>query len=162
MQISKNKVVSLDYVLTDDQGQVIDRSDEGSTFAYLHGANNIIPGLEQALEGRQTGDNVKVTVQPEQAYGDRDDNLTQVLNRSQFQGVDQLEVGMQFHAGNEDGTGIRVVTITALDGDAVTIDANHPLAGVTLNFDVTVRDVREATAEELDHGHVHGPGGHQH
>jgi FKBP-type peptidyl-prolyl cis-trans isomerase SlyD len=162
MQISKNKVVSLDYVLTDEQGQVIDQSDEGAAFAYLHGANNIIPGLEQALEGHQVGDNVKVTVPPEQAYGERDDNLTQVLNRSQFQGVDQLEVGMQFHAGNADGTGIQVVTISALDGEAVTIDANHPLAGVTLNFDVTVRDVREATSEELDHGHVHGPGGHQH
>lgn len=162
MQISKNKVVSLDYVLTDDQGRVIDRSNEGSTFAYLHGAKNIIPGLEQALEGHKTGDNVKVTVSPEQAYGERDDSLTQVLDRSQFQGVDQLEVGMQFHAGNADGTGIQVVTITKLDGDAVTIDANHPLAGVTLNFDVTVREVRDATAEELDHGHVHGPDGHHH
>lgn len=162
MQISKNKVVSLDYVLTDEQGQVIDRSDEGSCFAYLHGANNIIPGLEQALEGHQTGDSLKVTVPPDQAYGERDDDLTQVLDRSQFQGVDQLEVGMQFHAGNPDGTGVQVVTITSLEGDAVTIDANHPLAGVTLNFDVTVREVRDATAEELDHGHVHGAGGHQH
>lgn len=162
MQISKNKIVSLEYVLTDDQGQVIDRSDEGGAFAYLHGANNIIPGLETALEGHQAGDNVKVTVPPEHAYGERDDNLTQVLDRSQFQGVNELEVGMQFHAGNSDGTGMQVVTVTGLDGDAVTIDANHPLAGVTLNFDVTVRDVREATAEELDHGHVHGPGGHEH
>ncbi len=162
MQISKNKVVSLDYVLTNDQGEVIARSDETSTFAYLHGANNIIPGLEQALEGHQTGDSVQVTVPPEKAYGERDDNLTQTLDRSQFQGVDELQVGMQFHAGNADGTNIQVVTITNLDGDAVTIDANHPLAGITLNFDVTVRDVREATAEELDHGHVHGPGGHGH
>lgn len=162
MQISNNKVVSLDYVLTDDQGQVIDRSDEGSTFAYLHGARNIIPGLEKALEGHQSGDSVKVTVPPQEAYGERDDHLTQVLDRSRFEGVDELQVGMQFHAGNADGTGIQVVTITALNGDEVTIDANHPLAGVTLNFDVTVRDVREATAEELEHGHVHGPGGHEH
>ncbi|ACL71605.1 FKBP-type peptidyl-prolyl cis-trans isomerase [Thioalkalivibrio sulfidiphilus] len=162
MQISKDKVVVLDYVLTDEQGQVIDRSDDASQFAYLHGANNIIPGLEKALEGRSTGDSLKVSIPPAEAYGERDDSLTHTLDRSQFQGVDELQTGMQFHAGNPDGTGMHVVTITAIDGDAVTIDANHPLAGMTLNFDVTVREVRDASAEEIEHGHVHGPGGHHH
>lgn len=162
MQITKDKAVSLDYVLTDDQGQIIDRSDESNLFAYLHGAGNIIPGLEKALEGRSSGDNLQVTVPPAEAYGERDDSLQHTLDRSQFQGVDELQPGMQFHAGNPDGTGMHVVTVTAVEGDQVTIDANHPLAGITLNFDVTVREVRDATAEELEHGHIHGPGGHQH
>ncbi|EHQ52862.1 MULTISPECIES: FKBP-type peptidyl-prolyl cis-trans isomerase [Ectothiorhodospira] len=157
MQIGSNKVVSIAYTLTDEEGRVIDQSSEQAPFAYLHGASNIIPGLEKALEGKQAGDELEVKVAPEQAYGERDDSLVHTLNRSQFQGVDELEVGMQFHAGGDNG-GMQVVTITAIDGDDVVIDANHPLAGVTLNFQVKIHEVRDATPEELDHGHAHGPG----
>ncbi|SEQ09091.1 FKBP-type peptidyl-prolyl cis-trans isomerase SlyD [Ectothiorhodospira magna] len=157
MQIGSNKVVSIEYTLTDEDGRVIDQSSGQAPFAYLHGARNIIPGLEQALEGKQAGDELTVKVAPEQAYGPRDDGLVHTLNRSQFQGVDELEVGMQFHAGGDNG-GMQVVTITAIDGDNVVIDANHPLAGVTLNFQVKIHDVRDATPEEMDHGHAHGIG----
>ncbi|AHK78129.1 peptidylprolyl isomerase [Ectothiorhodospira haloalkaliphila] len=154
MQIGSNKVVSIDYKLTDDEGRVIDHSSDRGPLAYLHGAGNIIPGLETALEGKKQGDELNVRVEPAQAYGERDEQMIQTLNRSQFQGVDELEVGMQFHAGNQNG-GVQVVTVVAIDGDDVTIDANHPLAGTTLNFDVTVREVREASPEELEHGHAH-------
>lgn len=160
MQIAKDKVVTLDYVLTDDNGNELDRSNEGN-FAYLHGANNIIPGLENALAGKTAGDAVKVDVAPEEGYGQRNDSLTQVVTKDMFDPNAELAEGMQFHAQSPDGQHI-VVTVTGINGDEVTIDGNHPLAGVNLNFDVKVVEVRDATAEELSHGHVHGPGGHDH
>ena len=159
MQISKNKVVSLDYTLTDDQGQIIDRAQDGD-FAYLHGAHNIIPGLEQALEGKTAGDEMPVTVEPAEAYGERNDALQEVVPREMF-GQEEVEVGMQFHAQSPDGD-MLIVTIIGVDGDRITVDGNHPLAGKTLTFAVKVIGVRDANEEEIAHGHVHGPEGHQH
>lgn len=160
MRIEKDKVVSIDYTLTNLQGEVIDSSKGREPLPYLHGASNIIPGLEAALEGKSSGDQVQVTVQPEQGYGQRDPQLVQGVPRDRFQGVSNIQAGMQFTAQTPQGR--RIVTVTKVDEAEVTVDANHPLAGVTLNFDVTVKDVRDATPEELQHGHVHGPGGHQH
>lgn len=159
MQIAKNKVVSLAYSLTDEQGRLLDKSDESSPFHYLHGANNIINGLETALEGKQAGDNMQVTIAPEDGYGERDDALVRTVSRSMFD-TDTIEAGMQFTAHSEQG--VHLVTVVSVEGDDVTLDENHPLAGVTLNFDVKVVDVREASGEEIEHGHVHGPGGHDH
>jgi FKBP-type peptidyl-prolyl cis-trans isomerase SlyD len=160
MQISNGKVVSIDYTLTDGDKHVIDSSEGGDPLTYLHGVGQLIPGLEKHLDGKVSGDALQVTVEPADGYGVRDDEKINVVPRKAIQGVGDLTVGMQLQASN--GHGHQVVTITKIDGDDVTIDANHPLAGATLHFDVTVREVRDATEEELDHGHVHGPGGHHH
>ncbi|SDS73213.1 FKBP-type peptidyl prolyl cis-trans isomerase /Apo-metallochaperone SlyD [Halopseudomonas litoralis] len=161
MQIAANKAVSIEYTLTNDAGEVLDTSAGGEPLVYLHGAGNIIPGLEQALVGKQVGDELKVTVEPENAYGEFSAELVAVLGRNMFEGVDELEEGMQFHASAPDG-GMQIVTITALDGDEVTVDGNHPLAGQRLTFEVKVADVRDATEDELSHGHIHGEGGVHH
>ncbi len=161
MQIAAQKAVTIDYTLTNDAGEVIDSSAGGAPLVYLHGAHNIIPGLERALEGKQAGDRVQVAVEPEDAYGEYSAELVATLNRSMFEGVDELEVGMQFHASAPNG-GMQIVTIRELEGDDVIVDGNHPLAGQRLNFDVTVVSVREAAPEEIAHGHIHGEGGHQH
>ncbi|WP_290651977.1 peptidylprolyl isomerase [Aquisalimonas sp.] len=153
MQIAKDKVVAIDYTLKDEEGSVLDTSEGKEPLAYLHGSGNIIPGLEKALEGKNLGEEVSVHIPPEEAYGERRDDLTQVVPRSLFQGVDELQVGMQFQAQAEGGE--QIVTITGIDGDEITVDANHPMAGVPLNFDVKVVDVREATDEEKEHGHAH-------
>jgi FKBP-type peptidyl-prolyl cis-trans isomerase SlyD len=161
MQISANKVVSIDYTLTNDQGQVLDSSSEREPLAYLQGHHNIISGLESALEGRSAGDNVKVTIRAADAYGERDESLSQSVPRKMFEDADKVTVGMQFQTMSAQGD-TQIVTVTGVDAEHVTVDANHPLAGETLTFDVTIVDVRDATEEELDHGHVHGPGGHHH
>ncbi len=153
MQIADNKVVTIDYVLTDDDGNLIDRS-EGGQFAYLHGANNIIPGLEKALTGKEKGERLQVVIPPEEGYGLRDDSLTQVISRSAFESPEDIAVGRQFHAQSPDGQPL-VITVIAVNDDEVTIDGNHPLAGTQLNFEIDIVDVRDATAEELSHGHVH-------
>lgn len=158
MQVAKNKVVSIDYTLKDDAGEVIDSSEGFEPLFYLHGFDNIVSGLEKALDGKQAGDQVQVSVSPVEGYGERDDSLQQVVPKEAFQGIEDLEVGMQFRAESDEGH--QIVTIMAIDGDEVTVDGNHPLAGETLNFDVTIVEVRDATADELEHGHVHGPGGH--
>lgn len=160
MQIAADKVVQIHYTLTNDEGEVLDSSEGQEPLAYLHGFGNIIPGLENALAGRVVGDKFQVTIPPEEAYGLRDDDLVQAAPRSAFQGVPEVLPGMQFHA--ESPEGIQLVTVIDVDGDNVILDGNHPMAGITLNFDVEVTDIREATAEELDHGHVHGPHGHHH
>ena len=160
MQIAKDKVVSIDYTLTGDQGKVLDSSQGREPLAYLHGNQNIIPGLESALDGKSQGDALKVTIAPEQAYGQHDPKMVQVVPRTAFQAAPTITPGMQFQGNTNQGP--RVITVTKVEGDNVTIDANHPLAGQTLNFDVKVVGVRDATAEELSHGHVHGAGGHQH
>jgi FKBP-type peptidyl-prolyl cis-trans isomerase SlyD len=160
MTIAENKVVTLHYTLTDDQGTVLDKSEDGS-FLYLHGASNIIPGLENALTGKKSGEELKVTVKPEDAYGVRDDARLESVPREMFPADTEIEAGMQFHAEGPEGQMITVV-VTGVEEDTITIDANHPLAGVQLNFDVKVVDIRDASAEELEHGHVHGPGGHHH
>ena len=161
MLIAVNKAVSIDYTLTNDAGEVIDSSAGGAPLVYLHGAGNIIAGLDKALEGKQAGDELSVAIEPEDGYGEYSAELVATLSRDMFEGVDQLEVGMQFHASGPDGS-MQVVTVRDLDGDDVTVDGNHPLAGQRLNFQVKVVTVREAAAEELAHGHIHGEGGHHH
>jgi FKBP-type peptidyl-prolyl cis-trans isomerase SlyD len=158
--IENNKVVTLNYTLKDSEGNVLDQSDDAS-FAYLHGAMNIIPGLENALTGKSSGEDLSVTISPEDAYGVRDDSRVQQVSKTMFEGGGEIEVGTQFHAQGPDGETL-VVTIAEVMEDDVMVDANHPLAGKELNFDVTVVEVRDASAEELEHGHVHGPEGHQH
>lgn len=160
MQIADNTVASFHYTLTNSAGEVIDASAEGAPLAYLHGAGNIVPGLEQAMAGRRAGDRFEVVVTPEQGYGVRDPGMVQTVPRSAFQDVDTIAPGMQFQA--QSGQGVMVVTVAAVDADTVTVDGNHPLAGVPLHFAVEVAEVRTATAEELQHGHVHGAGGHHH
>ena len=157
MQIANDKVVSFDYTLTNDAGDVIDSSQGGEPLVYLHGGQNIIPGLECALEGKVSGDALTVKIEPADGYGEYNETLTQVVPASMFQGVESIEAGMQFQAETSDG--MQVVRIASVDGDDVTIDGNHPLAGERLNFDVNVMEVRDASAEELEHGHVHGEGG---
>ena len=161
MTIATNKAVSIEYTLTNDAGEVIDSSAGGAPLVYLQGAGNIIPGLEKALEGKAVGEELTVTVEPEDAYGEYSAELVSTLSASMFEGVDQLEVGMQFHASAPDGQ-MQIVTIRDLDGDDVTVDGNHPLAGQRLTFKVKVVAVRDASEEEVAHGHVHGEGGHQH
>ncbi|ARU29813.1 peptidylprolyl isomerase [Cellvibrio sp. PSBB006] len=160
MNISNNCVASFHYTLTDSTGKVLDSSEGQEPLSYLHGAGNIIPGLEKALVGKAVGDKLNVSVAAAEAYGERDDAMVQQLDSSMFSGIDQIEVGMEFHAETEHG--LQVVTVTGVEGDQVTIDGNHPLAGVDLNFDVEVTDVREATEDEIAHGHAHGAGGHHH
>jgi FKBP-type peptidyl-prolyl cis-trans isomerase SlyD len=160
MKIQAQSVASFHYTLTDDEGETIDSSEGQEPLSYLHGANNIVPGLEKALLGKTIGDKFKVSVIPEEGYGEYDENLTQRLERSMFGGIDEIEVGMEFQAQTEHGH--QVVTVTHVEGDDVVIDGNHPLAGQHLHFAIEVTDVRDASAEELAHGHVHGPGGHHH
>jgi FKBP-type peptidyl-prolyl cis-trans isomerase SlyD len=160
MLITANKVVTIDYTLTDARGQVIDSSNGRDPLAYLHGNQNIIPGLENALEGKKKGDSLNVSVAPAEGYGEREEGLIQSVPRNLFENSEELEVGMQFQSMSEEG--VRLVTVVDVANDMVTVDANHPLAGETLNFAVTVMDVRDASEEELHHGHVHGPHGHDH
>lgn len=161
MQIEPKKAVYIDYTLTNDAGDVVDSSDGQAPLAYLHGFKNIIPGLENALEGKKVGDELEVQVEAKDAYGDYSVEMVQIVPRSAFQGVDKIEPGMQFHASAPDG-GVQVVVVREVDDENVTVDGNHPLAGQRLNFKVKVVDVRDATEEELSHGHIHGEGGHQH
>ena len=160
MNISENCVASIHYTLTDGEGKVIDTSEGQEPLAYLHGAGNIIPGLENALLGKTVGDKFNVSIPAAEAYGTRDDSMIQELPSNMFSGIDNIEVGMEFHAETEHG--LQVVTVTKVEGDMVTIDGNHPLAGVDLTFDVEVAEIRQATEEELAHGHAHGAGGHHH
>lgn len=159
MRIAKHSVVSIDYTLTDDQGAVIDTSQGREPLAYIHGTGSIVAGLEEALEGKEKGADVKVSLPPAKGYGERDASLTQKVPRKMFD-VEKIEPGMRFHA--DSGHGTQVVTVTTVDAEHVTVDANHPLAGQTLNFQVKVVDVRKATEQELSHGHVHGAHGHDH
>jgi FKBP-type peptidyl-prolyl cis-trans isomerase SlyD len=161
MNITKNRVVSINYTLTDDHNNIIDSTSGSEPLDYLHGFENIIPGLERALEGKNQGDQFSVTIPAADAYGERDDKLIIDVPLDRFQGVDSVKKGMQFHA--QTSGGFRMVTVTKVAGENVTIDGNHPLAGLDLTFDVTVNAIREANAEELAHGHVHSPEhGHSH
>ena len=160
MQIDTHKVVTLNYTLKDDDGNVIDQSND-SSFVYLHGGGNIVSGLEKALQDKTAGDEFSVAVQPEEGYGLRDDSRVQAVPRSMFPEDSEISAGMQFHAQGPDGSHL-LVTVVDVSDDQITVDGNHPLADVTLNFDISVVDVRAATREEIDHGHVHGPGGHHH
>jgi FKBP-type peptidyl-prolyl cis-trans isomerase SlyD len=152
--IGDNCVVSIHYTLTDDEGTVLDSSRDSEPMNYLHGAGNIIPGLEDELTGKSIGASFKVSVAPEDAYGVLDEELIQVVPRGAFEGTEDIQPGMQFHAEGPHG-GVQVITVTVVEGDDITIDANHPLAGKTLHFDVSIEGIRAATEEEIDHGHVH-------
>ena len=160
MKVAKNTVVTIDYTLKSDDGETIDSSSGGEPLAYLHGNGSIVVGLENALDGKSAGDAVTVKVAPGEGYGERDPELMHVASRAQFQGVEDLAVGMRFQARS--GDEMTVVTVVAVEGDDVTLDANHPLAGENLNFDVKIVEVRAATKAELEHGHPHGPGGAHH
>lgn len=154
MEIAPNRVATIHYTLSNAEGEVLDKSPADSPLSYLHGAGNIVPGLEKALDGKRAGDTVETDVAPEQAYGPRHDALVQQVPRSAFQGVDSLEPGMRFETRTERGP--LLVTVTRIDDDQVTVDGNHPLAGQTLHFAVQVTDVREATDAEQQQGHVAG------
>jgi FKBP-type peptidyl-prolyl cis-trans isomerase SlyD len=160
MKISDKSVVNINYTLTDNDGEVIDKSEDGS-FAYLHGAQNIIPGLEKALQGKEVGDKVSVRIPPAEAYGERDEARVEDVPREMFPDDGEIKPGMVFHAQGRNGEVI-TVTVVEVDDQTVKIDSNHALAGVDLNFDVEVVAVREAEAAELEHGHVHGPESHDH
>lgn len=153
MNIGKDKVVELEYKLTVD-GEVVDQSESGDPLVYLQGHSNIIPGLEKALEGKAVGDSLQVTVPPEEGYGEREDDAVEELSREDFD--DDIEIGSTYYGQAEDGSVIPF-TVLAVEGDTVTVDFNPPLAGKTLHFDVKVLAVRDATAEELEHGHAHMP-----
>ncbi|MES9904573.1 MAG: peptidylprolyl isomerase [Sedimenticola sp.] len=160
MTIEVNKVVSLAYTLTDEQGTVIDQSTDGS-FEYLHGAGNIIPGLENGLLGKKVGDKLNVEVAPEEGYGERNEEMIQSVGRDMFNPEDEINPGMQFQAQSPEGQ-MMVVTVMDVNEESITIDGNHPLAGVNLNFEVEILALRDAVEEEIQHGHIHGPEGHDH
>ena len=158
MQVADNMAVSIHYTLTNDNGEVLDSSIGDEALVYLHGKGNIISGLEKMLNGKVAGDKFNVRIAPEDAYGELMEEMIQVISRDMFEGIDNIELGMQFHADVSSGSGI--VTVVNIDGDDITIDGNHPLAGHALTFDVEVIDVRAATEEEAAHGHIHGAGCH--
>jgi len=160
LMIGKHSVVSIHYTLKDDDGQVMDTSEGREPLAYLHGENNLIPGLESELQGKTTGAKFQATIEPKDAYGEINDEFIQTINKQMFQGVDDIQPGMTFIAQGEGGQQ-RQVRVVEVEGDDVTIDANHPMAGKTLHFDVEVVEVREATPQEVEHGHVHAHG-HDH
>ncbi len=159
MQIGKNKVVSIHYTLRDNKGNILDSSDGGAPLTYIQGIGNLIPGMEEGLEGRKQGEKLDINVSPEKGYGVKNDQLVQNVPRAAF-GDQDIKPGMQFQAQGDQGT--QVVTITKVEPDSVTVDGNHPLAGIDLSFAVEVMNIRDASSEELDHGHVHGEGGHHH
>ena len=158
MQVADNMAVTIHYTLTNDDGEVLDSSIGEEALVYLHGGGNIISGLEKALHGKTVGDKFSVRIAPEDAYGELMEEMVQVISRDMFEGIDNIEVGMQFHADVSSGTG--VVKVVNIEDDDITIDGNHPLAGLALTFDVEVIDVRPATEEEAAHGHIHGAGCH--
>lgn len=157
--IANNHVVSFHYTLTNAEGETLDKS-QGEPLAYLHGAGNIIPGLEKALLGKTAGEKFVVTIPAAEAYGEHNPDLVQEVPAQMFQGVEKIEAGMQFQAETPEGP--QIVTVKGVEGDKVIVDANFPLAGQDLTFDVEIAEVRDASAEELEHGHVHGAGGHHH
>ena len=160
MQIARDSVAAFHYTLTDDGNQVIDSSAGRDPLTYLHGSGQIVPGLEKQMEGRSVGDKFSADVAPEEGYGVHHPELMQEVPRSAFQGVEDIQPGMQFQGRGPQGE--INVTVTRVEGDKVFIDDNHPLAGKTLHFAIEITDVRAASAEELAHGHVHGAGGHHH
>jgi len=159
VQIQAKSVVTLEYTLKDDAGEVLDKSEGRGPLTYLHGAGNLVPGLEKALEGKSAGDSLEVSIAPADGYGDRSEKLVRKIPLRKIQDP-RPQPGKRYRAQVDDG--LRIVLVTGLSGDYASVDANHPLAGMTLHFAVKVVEIREATAEELSHGHVHGKGGHHH
>lgn len=160
MKVQNDAVVQIDYTLRDDQGELLDQSGD-TPLAYLHGHRNIVPGLEQELEGMEPGASTRTTVAPEDGYGQRDERAQFNVPRAQLPDDVEPQVGMMLAGQAQNGQSIPL-RITGVTDSEVSLDANHPLAGKTLDFEVTIRDVRAATEEELKHGHAHGPEGHAH
>ncbi len=160
--VAANKVVSLHYTLKNDKGEQLETSRGDEPLEYLHGAENLVPGLEKQLEGKNVGDKLSVTVEPADGYGDRDPAAVYKVSRKQFPENAPLAVGMPFEAEDPQTGEMLPAWISALDGDSVTVDFNHPMAGTRLHFDVELLGVRDASAEEVAHGHPHGPHGHHH
>ncbi len=156
MQITKNTVVSIYYSLHDQAGNLLDSNSGKSPLNYIHGLGNLIPGMEEGLEGKSKGDQFKLKISPEKGYGVRNEQLIQQVPVKAF-GGQPVEAGMQFNTQNG-----QLVTVTQVGSESVTVDANHPLAGMDLHFGIEVVDIRQATPEEIEHGHVHGPDTHQH
>ncbi|MFC1925351.1 peptidylprolyl isomerase [Chloroflexota bacterium] len=150
MQISKNKVVTFDFTVTSESGEILDTSKDSAPFCYIHGIGRLIPGLESGMDGKSTGDKFLVTVLPAQAYGERDEELIQAVPKTVFQGIEDLEVGQ--HLQIEDQSGMRITVVRSIEEDSVTLDGNHPMAGMSLNFDINVVEVRDATEEEMASG----------
>ena len=161
MKVGKDKVVLMHYTLKNDAGDVIDSSDGADPLPFLQGHGNIIPGLESALEGSKVGDKLDVSIKPEEGYGERMKDAIQEIPSSALQGVDEVKVGMQLQSQDKDGNAF-LVTVTKIEDDKITVDGNHPLAGQTLHFSVSIESIRKAKAEELSHGHVHADGQHNH
>jgi len=160
MIIAKDKVVNFHYTLKNADGEEMESSRERDPMTYLHGANNIIVGLEKAMEGRKSGDTFEVTVEPEEAYGVRNEGNIQRVPLKRLKGLGKIMPGQILNLQTNEGP--VQVTVVKVGRFNVDVDANHPLAGQKLTFDVEITDIREASAEETEHGHVHGPGGHQH
>lgn len=156
MQITKHRVAAIHYTLKDNDGKVLDSSEGRDPLYYIQGIGNLIPGMEEGLEGKESGDKLDIKVSPEKGYGELNPQLVQQVPLDAFAGQ-EVKPGMRFSTNRGE-----TVTVTEVGSEAVTVDGNHPLAGVELNFQVEVMEVRNATADELQHGHVHGPGGHQH
>ena len=155
MTVEENKVVSINYTVRNEKGEVLDTSENGEPLNYIHGTGSVIPGLEDAMTGRSKGDSFSVQVEPDAGYGQYNEELVFTVGKDRFQqGVDGLEVGSQVQAQTADG-GVQVLTVREIGDEEVTLDANHPLAGEKLHFDITVEEVREADDEEIEHGHVH-------
>ncbi|MDP6361417.1 MAG: peptidylprolyl isomerase [Planctomycetota bacterium] len=156
MTIAKDKVVSIDYTLKDAQGIVLDSSEGSDPMPYLHGAGTIVAGLESELEGKSVGDEITVEVSPQDGYGERDESLVADVSKESFEDADAIEIGDELQAESDEA--VYFVTVTSIDEEFITVDGNHPLAGLSLHFQVKVTDIRDATEDELAHGHVHGPG----
>ncbi|VAW87258.1 FKBP-type peptidyl-prolyl cis-trans isomerase SlyD [hydrothermal vent metagenome] len=157
MQIKNNKIVTLDYILKDGEGQVIDSSEGREDFVYLHGASNIVPGLEKALTGKKVGVEFDVSVSPEEGYGTRNEELVDEVPRAMFDG-NEVQLGMQFHAETPAGEKM-IVSVIEFDDEIVKVDGNHPLSGAVLDFTIKVVGIRDASEEEINHGHAHQSGG---
>jgi FKBP-type peptidyl-prolyl cis-trans isomerase SlyD len=160
VKIENNRVVQIHYTLKDDQGEILDSSINQDPLPYIHGVGALIPGLEKQLLGKEKGDKFTAIVDPADGYGEYDEEQVFEVPADGFQGEDEIELGMQVQLDTEDGPAI--ATVTEIEGDVITLDLNHPLAGVSLHFEVEVMEVREATKQELEHGHVHTPGAHHH
>ena len=155
--VTKGRVISLDFILKNEQGEMLDQSEGSEPLEYLHGSNEVVPGLEKALEGRKIGEHVRVVIPPSDAYGEYEVSLVDEVSREQFPGIDDIQPGMQFQTQMDDGAPM-IISITAVDGDTVVVDGNHPLAGMTLVFEVDIIGIREAADDEIAHGHVHSGG----
>ncbi len=159
MQIADNHVVTIHYTVKTTDGDEIDSSSGQDALSFIQGSHYMIAGLEEALYDKESGDEFTVTIAPDKAYGDRNNNLVQEVPLSMFEGM-EVDVGMSFRATTDHGE--QSVIIIDKSDDAITVDGNHPLAGQTLVFDVNIEDVRDATDDEISHGHVHGKGGCSH